>query len=496
MNWRTSRACCLVIVGGIFSACSGDIAAPGPGGIRPETDPSRAAFALVGPEGGAIEARSAAGVTYRLVVPAAALREPVRITLTPVNSIAGLPLDKELLGAVEFQPDGLRLASPASLTITTTHAFDRRELAAFGYRAQGDDFHLRPSADTGNAITLPVSHFSTDGAALATEQNVAAVVATPPRLAEDRLEQRAAQLIGASRRSGAPLDNTALAAAYREYYQTTLRPEMTTAAQSATFEVASDIFARAIAWLRTVQLLGLESASTGAAQEINGFLGSALSRFFTEGSTACLQQHRLEQVPRLIGLARQGQLLLNLDLPVVDVMTRCMQFVLEVSIETEVSGFYDHVIRIVATIPLKMGESLSPSLSGSAVPSTATWSMAAKQPPPGCVVASVGPHAPPALRVPAMSLVLPKDGAGPPVDVTLTYNMAGSWVGDFTMTCLNAPPITQQVPIPWFNYGPEVSEHGGWEMLGGSLYARWVRDVTGSQNHTRITLGLYHTPAP
>jgi hypothetical protein len=96
---------------------------------------------------------TAGGVT--LTVPAGAVSSTTRVTMTPVTRLGGLR--GQVLGAVEFQPDGARLLKPVTLTIAVPSTSD---LVAFSYAGNGGAFHLYPlKVDAGKA-TLELVHFS------------------------------------------------------------------------------------------------------------------------------------------------------------------------------------------------------------------------------------------------------------------------------------------------------------------------------------------------
>ena len=70
------------------------------------------AVATIGAAGGTLDATGADGTAYKLTIPAGALVSDADLSMTPVSSIGGLPFDS-LVGAVDLQPDGLQLLTPA-----------------------------------------------------------------------------------------------------------------------------------------------------------------------------------------------------------------------------------------------------------------------------------------------------------------------------------------------------------------------------------------------
>ena len=497
-----------VLVALALAACGGDqVTAPvtgilpppsGPVKIDPTTDPARAQSALIGPSGGTIDLTAANGTRYHFVVPPSAVLAPTPITITPVTSIAGLPLDHGLLGGVEFAPDGLVLLQPATLTIIPAATFDRRELVGFGYRGEGEGFHLQGSADSANTVVLRLTHFSTHGAGLASSPFVDALLQLAPLTPEDRLEMRIAQLIDVARRSSGALDNDAMLDAFRAYYSDPMHGRLVDAAAHGSFEQTRNGFARATAWMRDLELLGLGDRVAPEKAEIARLMEAAVTRLFAEAATACSEQHEFERIPQLIGLARVGELLFDIHLPVMDVLTRCLQFQLHVVVKTDIVGSTEQHIVVDASIPLETSEVAAGRYSGSQAPSLATWTMRGLNMPPNCSFNSTVTHVPPPLQVTGMSFVYPDSGEALPKDVQLSFDFTAAWTGEAVMNCAGVT-VPYPVIIQWITRTQAVIEMKGWEMLRGAIYARWSREVTvatpdGATSTSHILLEVLHSP--
>lgn len=78
-------------------------------GVHVALDSDRAVSVEVPLEGGRVAATGADGTIYELTIPAGALLEPTRITLTPVRQISGLPI-------AGSDCDGCGHVHPADLT--------------------------------------------------------------------------------------------------------------------------------------------------------------------------------------------------------------------------------------------------------------------------------------------------------------------------------------------------------------------------------------------
>lgn len=124
-------------------------------------DPSQllkqvAASVDIGPEGGEVTVSTPDKIAYTLTVPAGAVDDVTTITLTPIQSIDGLPFSGGLQGAVRIAPDGLILDVPAMLMITRA---DGAPVPSgmfnlpFTFEQGGMEFRLYPFAPAPEAAT-------------------------------------------------------------------------------------------------------------------------------------------------------------------------------------------------------------------------------------------------------------------------------------------------------------------------------------------------------
>src|SRR3954453_9479083 len=181
--------------------------AANPVGVSPQLDTAKALDGAVSADGGgSVFAFGADGTSYTLIVPDRALTHDMRITLTPVTAIGGLPLSGGLVAGVQIDTDALQLAKPAQLVIQRQGLAPAPSQVAFGYHNAGSDFFLspfgqRPPGYPSDAIAIPVLHGGGYGIANATAAEVAAQKAKPPARPDDALAQAAAGLGGAAKRS-------------------------------------------------------------------------------------------------------------------------------------------------------------------------------------------------------------------------------------------------------------------------------------------------------
>ena len=124
--------------------------------INPETaDPSAltglfaptqiSSSAAIGPEGGQLSVTSSTGVKYTYTIPPGALDDTIPFTLKPYTGMQGAPLTGGFLGAVDVEPVGLELNTPAVLSIEPAQgaaAASGELLAAFSFLPDGSEFYF------------------------------------------------------------------------------------------------------------------------------------------------------------------------------------------------------------------------------------------------------------------------------------------------------------------------------------------------------------------
>ena len=147
------------------------VAKPFDGEITSELDIANRVTAAIGPDGGELSARGADGTRYRLQIPAAALLADTEISLTPVKRFKGLPFSGADVAGAALGPDGLILASPATLTITGGGDFDPTTVG-FGY-GDSSGFEASDPGEVGKTLVISVEHFSSHGGAEAAEADIA-----------------------------------------------------------------------------------------------------------------------------------------------------------------------------------------------------------------------------------------------------------------------------------------------------------------------------------
>ena len=158
---------------------------PGPSGpplaVQPVVSAAGRVSRIASPESGAtLTTTDPNGTRYTLVIPPKAVFDSIEISMTPLSSVGGLPLSGGLVGGVQLEPDGLRLAQLATLTIEPSGAVDPASLSGFAYYGSGADFHLYRAASAQGKLTMQLGHFSGWGVGKGTAADRAAQLGRVP----------------------------------------------------------------------------------------------------------------------------------------------------------------------------------------------------------------------------------------------------------------------------------------------------------------------------
>jgi hypothetical protein len=169
----------------LLAACGGgggdDDATSGAADTAVRLESAATASATIGAAGGTVTAVAADGRRYTLTVPAGALAADTAITATPIVSMGNAPLADGLRGGVRFGPSGLSFGLAATLRIegASTTASAGKRLVGFVRSDDGAAMQLVPVEVVGNALEMPVPHFSDGGAAEASAAELAAIPLAP-----------------------------------------------------------------------------------------------------------------------------------------------------------------------------------------------------------------------------------------------------------------------------------------------------------------------------
>src|SRR4051794_3692176 len=336
-----------------------------PVGVAPQLDTANASDGPVTADGGGtVFAIGADGTSYTLIVPDRALTHDVRITLTPVSAIGGLPLSGGLVAGVQIDTDALQLAKPAQLVIQRQGLAPAPSQVAFGYHNAGSDFFLspfgqRPPGYPSDAITIPVLHGGGYGIANATAADVAAQRAKPPARPEDSLAQAASVLGGAAKRSSrvraAAFDDAAFSAEARRLYTERIQPQMTAAETNDA--ILPQALGDAFGWMRQVILLGDDAEFQKEFDQITASMEKGVNNAYDKAKERC-QAGDYNQVTKLLQIERFRQLMGfgGEKTTIGEDVDKCLSFELRVTSHVEVheraNGHVDGVSHLTSTVPL------------------------------------------------------------------------------------------------------------------------------------------------
>jgi hypothetical protein len=238
--------------------------------------------------------------------------------MTPVSRTDGLPFDA-LRGAVQLEPDGLRLLRAATLRIAyrdadgNTQSFTPGVQTTFGWRGAGDELHLQPPLRDDGGVAIPLLHFSGYGIADATQMQREAQLKRTPTSPEDQSAQKVETAIHAEQAcatGGGACDPAKTDAAVidplRARWKTSLEPQL--AAAEKDDALADQAISQGAAFFRLIALLGIREDFASEEETFWGQVHDILLNAYQAASTRC-RTGDLSSYARLLQIARMGQLL-------------------------------------------------------------------------------------------------------------------------------------------------------------------------------------------
>lgn len=292
----------------LLAACGGgggdDDATSGAADTAVRLESAATASATIGAAGGTVTAVAADGRRYTLTVPAGALAADTAITATPIVSMGNAPLAEGLRGGVRFGPSGLRFGLAATLRIegASTTASAGNRLVGFVRSDDGAAMQLVPVEVVGNALEMPVPHFSDGGAA---EANAAELAAIPLAPITDPVQDLWDTLMREIRVGGTEADDIDVVV---RLHDQKVVPLLQTA-ESLADDPTQDSFRESAAatwaaWQRIVNISGLPAERFGGrVAQARARTGAMLLAQVDRGRTACLAPAPL-RVLHLDGMLR------------------------------------------------------------------------------------------------------------------------------------------------------------------------------------------------
>jgi len=264
-------------------------AAANPWNVSPVVDSTHSVTQVISAaNGGTITATAADGSVFTLTFPANALLSDESITMTPVQTISGMPLLGGFAAAVQVTPEGLELLNPATLTIQAATNVPASNQTGFGYEAQGQDFYLYP-LDATSGVSMHIFQFSTYGEGIDPINN--AYSATVALQNASRLSNSIAQLTKQLSPQSDPQILSQVQALLQSYYTDVIQPLVQAAINDGFF--SDEAVHQLEVWGRFQQLLGISDPTlasevamlgTNAQQLMSSKYNDAYQRCLSLGS--------------------------------------------------------------------------------------------------------------------------------------------------------------------------------------------------------------------
>ena len=289
---------------------------PAPLTVAATFDTSLAQTLTLPADGGTIAATGADGTQYLLTVPSGALLEATEVTMTPLSSLVGAPVEGRAHGVL-LEPSGLRLYREAALEITPTHA---SSFAAIGFAAaaDGSDFHLVPPVLDGHAasVSFHLMGFSHHGAFTGSAAAPLVVTTAPSAFApaawRAQLQHMLADLFAAEReaqRNGEPGDpelESKVEAILNTFFVDVVAPLLPGIAADCAFAEAH--LHEALGWTRSVILFGLEATFAREIASAMDAVRAGAHRCWEEAIAPCVDPASTRYA-RVLQMARTNLLL-------------------------------------------------------------------------------------------------------------------------------------------------------------------------------------------
>jgi len=288
-------------------------------------DQTRSTRVHVTTDGGTVTATGADGTRYTLTIPKDALLADQDITLTPIATIDGQAIGSGgPAAAVQFEPEGLRLLTPATLRIDPAKPIPLEDQVAVGWHGAGQDTHLEPLDPKSSAIVLSIVHFSGVGVGLVYLGDgiygpSAQWSRYTPEEFEDRANQYISQLLAEERYrqlTGQPSDPTVwdkVRAVYEEEWRLVIQPILERSIQDCTYAKAN--MSKVLSFGHSVSIMGWEDL---ASDIVPGLLKAA-DNCWKEQMGQCRIADDSARLAQILSIMRMEALLGNESLKLGDI---------------------------------------------------------------------------------------------------------------------------------------------------------------------------------
>jgi hypothetical protein len=498
--------------------------------VTTTVDQSSAVSARIGPEGGTLTASGADGSQFTLEIPADALLEEIEVTMIPIKSMEGLPLEGGLAAGVQLEPEGMTFYDFVTLTVEPAKDIPVDQQIPIGSSGVDGAVYIPLIDPESTTVRLRLLHFSSGGVAKGFLADLAPVRQRLGGSAEARLESlmnaeyaraRQTQLLT----SEDTLDMGLLESLMKQWKEQVLKPRQAAAGESCAAARLAIVTVNSYA--RFLQMLGLPDDSESLMADLVPIMSRVCLK---EEYELCRDEHIVHRMlPMINGVVKlqskwglftdeMDQILAEAE----DLARKCLTFELEFesTARVESEGTYNES---------EMESKIEFSYDPGSVPDTFTGSSALVNQnydvsdPTGGACTTTGNRGGGTFEVSNLRFKIAEtdDKVGRVVDLWLIY-APGISTETITATCPGTGTLTTPPTSIWSNtyMGIHQSELGdksepggsggqdvgpgatyttnGWEVEGGELFAEKEWDLALGSGAVSLTekgsFKLYHRP--
>ena len=441
--------------------------------VTTTVDQGRAVSAMIGPAGGSLTATGADGSRYVLEVPADALVVETEITMTPIESMEGLPLEDGLAAGVQLEPEGATFYDFVTLTIEPGEAIPVEQQLPIGSSGETGAVYI-PFIDLDpDTIRLRLMHFSSAGVSKGYLADIEPVRQRLGGDAEARIRSLAAQELARARQAGEDPDPATMAALDKQYREQVLKPRVAAAGESC---AAGQLATKTILeYGRQSDLMGLGYNWEQDLSEIGPKVARVCIR---EEYELCRDEHIVHRmIPVILGLQRQSELMgggAEMDQVIAeaeDLARKCLHFELEFESTARMeSGDVYNESEVESKVEITYEPGFPPTITGSSALENLDYELSD----PGGACTTTGNRGGGTFEVSNLYWEVetsgPDDQLGHVKDVWLTY-APGITTETITASCSGMTFTTPPAAI-WSNtymgvHQSELGGSGGQEAAGG-----------------------------
>jgi hypothetical protein len=321
-------------------------------------DDSHQTTAVIPIEGGTLTATGADGTTYTLDIPDDALLAETEISLTPVQSLDGLPFGEGTAFAVQMAPEGLPFNNFVTLTITPAQPIPLGEQILFDFEADGQALGLALPGMDPDAIQLKLLHFSGAGVSKGLLADLEPVRQRLGGDVEARFQSNMALAIQQAGQNGESMESleATMSGYIDEFIKKVVKPRIAAAGEScANGRLAMETI---VGIERFLELMGMASDFD---------LGADMAKLSTIVGEVCLKEeyelcvekhivHRIEHV--WLSILRQTTLLGGDESAIMqkgqEYIEKCLRFDLELestAVTEKDGGSFESIVK--SKVPLR-----------------------------------------------------------------------------------------------------------------------------------------------